>query len=158
MTRRGLAALAAIAIAGAAAGYLAAPAPAKPAPSGALVQAPVTHVEALDREALRALLREELAALHVAIGEPAPVVVTPERAAPALEREPPTPEQDENHVVGRALLDDALARRSWTPEDAGRLRVVLASVSPEQRRELIRELIPALNEGRLQPTFSGPPF
>lgn len=128
---------------------------------------PAAQLEALDRAALRAMLREELIALRGTHqgGEPAslpapaaPTKVPDQAPAEATADFAPTAEQDQRYESGRQLLDGALTRGTWTRDDGRAFRAVLASVTPEQRRELLAALLPALNEGRLAPTTQGPPF
>lgn len=167
MTRRGLAGVSVGLVAAALTGYLLAGRGSQPR-KAALAPAPAAQLEALDRAALRAMLREELLALRDARpGEPAassatsPAPTAPVPAATDSEptpAAPPTREQDLQYESGRQILDGALARGTWTDADRAGFRGIIMTVTREQRLELLAELAPAINEGRLKLVTAGPPF
>ena len=55
-------------------------------------------------------------------------------------------------------VNQAIAQRRWTPDDAVALGRTLETVSPEQRTELLHTLVPALNRGTIKLTYRGAVF
>lgn len=112
-----------------------------------------TPVAALTSEDLRRVVREELAARSAgpastaAAGEPPPVA-TPEIIA----RESAAASQ------AQSVLEGAIARRTWTEQDADGMREVFASMSAEQQSEFLRQYAVAVNQGRLMPQTERVPF
>jgi hypothetical protein len=108
-----------------------------------------------DRAALRALMREELAAAR-APGEP---------RAPAGRAESPPPDDrpltnDEIKAYDRvrAMTDDRIARGEWTEKDRATARVAMATIPPDQRIELMQPLMIAVNTGKVRFDGRGPLF
>jgi len=99
---------------------------------------------------LRRVVREELAALPDGTGAPA----DGNDGASAL----PTLEQNQAAGHASAVLDAALARRSWTESDREALAERFADMSPAQRDEWMQKYAQAVNQGRLVPDSEGTPF
>ncbi|HXU72102.1 MAG TPA: hypothetical protein VN947_22370 [Polyangia bacterium] len=113
---------------------------------------------ALDEVALRAAVRAELAnlprgVLAAATATAASGPVPAPTAAP-----PPRPEATRALGDGHRLLDDALARRRWSSDDRASFRALMAQVDGDGRAELLGELVPAINDGRLEVATGGTPF
>ncbi len=88
----------------------------------------------------------------------APVEAPPrvaEQVAPAAR---PEPAAEEALQRGRALVSQALVRGSWTEADALAFRPVLAAAGRDGSEELLRRLLPAINEGQIRVETAGPPF
>jgi hypothetical protein len=103
-----------------------------------------------DREALRALVREELAALR-----PAKDSSSADRAEDRQTPEPPIAgDQIRAYDALRAKVDDSIARGVWTAEDRVQARAARASLSPRQFVETVRPLTVAVNLGKVR--FEGP--
>jgi len=133
-----------------------------------------SRLEALAGQLLA--LRQERAAcpspLEVTRAEPrapaaaaveAPQAATLEAPQPApLEAPQPAPRPDpaaeEALQRGRVLVSRALVRGSWTEADALALRPVLAAAGRDGSEELLRRLLPAMNEGLIRVETAGPPF
>jgi hypothetical protein len=56
------------------------------------------------------------------------------------------------------LVEDALRRGEWGKTEASAFRTQLGQVDGEGRDSLLRELIPAINEGRLRVRIADPAF
>ncbi|WP_194858225.1 hypothetical protein [Myxococcus sp. AB056] len=127
--------------------------------------APLTESSraAIDVDAIRAVVREELRAASMA--PPPPVGLVPaatEEPASQKEEEPsdeaatanPSPEYGEaEHVILSGL-----ARRSWSAEDRSRLQALMSQLRPAEREALVRQLIVAANRGELKVDIEGPLF
>lgn len=77
-----------------------------------------------------------------------------QKAAPAPSAsavEDRTPEAEEGNEQAQALVQRALASKSWSRADALRLRLLFPSMSREDREAAIRALVVAVNEGRIRP-------
>ena len=61
----------------------------------------------------------------------------------------PTPAQIAAAGRAQAVIDSALARRTWTESDADALREEFGALSEEQRETLLRQWTLAVNQGRL---------
>ncbi len=107
----------------------------------------VTCTNAIDRAALRTEIREALASIN---GTPA--------GSPAAIAQSPTPEGIAAASKARALLEQELRRKVWTPDDAMQLRQMLGQVTANTRGEIVSQLLSALNEGRMRYEGKGPPF
>ena len=144
---------AATGVVGIAAGFLLGQGREIPAAREAAVVDSSTPVTALTAEDLRRVVREELVAWDpgpvapAAAGDPQPVVA-PEVTA----RESAAASQ------AQSVLDAALARRTWTEQDADGMREVFASLSGEQQAEFLRQYAVAVNQGRLVPQTERIPF
>jgi len=128
----------ALALVGAAVGYLAAavrPAPRAPAP---IVETRVVRVPA-----------------------PMPPPVAPPPAEPPPPAPPhaePAPEHRTAVEKGRTLVARAFTSGRWGDEEARDLRAVLPELSRAEHDELMASLVPAINDGRIAVTTDGPPF
>jgi hypothetical protein len=109
----------------------------------------VTFDAAAEREALRAIIREELRAAKAPEG---PAAVEPPRA------EAPPPESTAAYASSTRLVSTALSARSWSDRDVQELHQLLPQLSQAQREVLLHTLVPALNRGDLKVAFSGRPF
>lgn len=77
-------------------------------------------------------------------------------AAPAPAAPPPG-----NPVAfndGMRRVDQAIAQRRWTRDDAAALGRALDTMSPDQRAAVLRTLIPAINRGEVKLAYRGEPF
>ena len=97
---------------------------------------------------LRRVVQQELAAR-----EPAPERAKEPAPAPAAPAGNPAAFDD-----GMRRVNQAIARRQWTREDAMAMARTLDTLSPEQRATLLRTLVPALNRGEVKLTFRGELF
>jgi hypothetical protein len=115
----------------------------------AAVSPQATFDAAAEREALRAIIREELRAAKAPEGAEA---VEPPRA------EGSPPESAAAYASSTSLVSAALTARSWTDRDVQELHQLLPQLSQAQREEVLHRLVPALNRGDLKVAFSGRPF
>ncbi|MFY2558929.1 hypothetical protein ACN469_14970 [Corallococcus terminator] len=101
------------------------------------------------RAELAQILREEL-------GNRAPS--GPEDA----QKQPPVAEATPQNLAafqeGTQVIDNAIAARRWTEEDATALRGALGAMTPAQRDEVIRRLVVTLNTNTLEVRTRGSPF
>jgi len=135
-----------------AAGLLLRPAPAPPpvAAAPSMVAPPLVvaarAARGLTTSDVRTVLREELAGLR------APAEAAEGEAQPA-------PAPDEAPLIrAHETLAAAMADGRWSEEDAIQMRRALATLSPEQAREVYTVLFPALNSGQLRIDVDGPPL
>jgi hypothetical protein len=105
----------------------------------------------VSRNELSTLLDEKLDGLlknrRGTISEPAP---------PPLPG--PTAAQVEAFARAQGMVEKGLHAGRWTDEDAMALRVVLVQVAAEERAELTRKMVVAINQDRIRVETSGPPF
>ena len=132
-------------------------------PGRAPAPALCAHVPgALDEAALRAAVRAELANLPRQTLPPAPAPAPPPAAEAARAPDPaapPHPDAARALADGHQLIADALGRRRWSADDRAALRVLLTEVDRQDGAELLGELVPAINDGRLEvATGGGAPF
>jgi hypothetical protein len=104
-----------------------------------------------DRAALRALVREELAASK------------PRADAPRADRDPaPEPSLTDAQLQAfdraRATVDSSIAQGTWTPENRAQLRMTMAQLPAETSLEIVRPLLIAVNEGKVRWEGHGPPL
>jgi len=111
----------------------------------------------IDEVALRAAIRAELgnlprATTNAATAAPVAAPTAPPRAA--------LPDAAAASALADAqqLLDGALTRGRWGSDDASAFRRLLARVDSDGRTQLLSELAPAINDGRLELTTPGMPF
>ena len=130
----------------------------RPAPP-ARIAPPVCarQVAVIDEAALRAALRAELANLprttaNVAAAAPVAAPVAPPQAAV------PSAEAVSALADAQHVLDGALARHRWGSDDARAFRQLLARVDDDGRQQLLSQLAPAINDGRLELATAGMPF
>ena len=73
---------------------------------------------------------------------------------------PPRPRRETVRAIadGHRLIAEALARRHWGADDRAALRAVLAQVDRADGAALLGELVPAINDGRLEVATGGTPF
>lgn len=103
----------------------------------------------LSEAALRRVVHDELAAQGQGGSGAA-------GAAPAAPAAPPG-----NPVAfgdGMRRVDQAIAQRRWTRDDAAALGRALDTMSPDQRAAVLRTLIPAINRGEIKLAYRGEPF
>lgn len=113
----------------------------------------------LDEARLRAALRAELANLQRVPALPSSAPVVAPAPVPASRLAPEPHRQSARALAdGHVLIDEALARRSWSSQDASALRQLLPQLDPDARTELFSQLFPAINEGRLELGTGGAPF
>jgi hypothetical protein len=99
---------------------------------------------------LRRVVREELAAHDASRARAVD--------APREDAEQPTPAQVVATAEAQAVLDAALARRTWTNGDAEALRERIDELTADQRMELLRKFSVAVNQGHLVPQTDQIPF
>ena len=131
--------------------------PAEAPSSSVVVVSPTTaRLDDADKQALRAIVREELAAERAAI---APAVSATEATATddAPKWQLSSGEMKIYDGV-RASIDDAVARGTWSAEDRASLRPQIAQLPAEARVEAMRPLIVAVNEGKIHFSGRGPLF
>jgi hypothetical protein len=132
------------------------PAPAAataPAARDVLLVGPATaRLDELDKQELRAVIREELAAQRAA------------SAARSADAAVPNPESHMSSESMRAYddarvaVDDAIARGTWTERDRSGLRASMAQLPADSRLDLVRPLIVAVNSGKVHFDGRGPLF
>jgi hypothetical protein len=143
---------------GAAGGYLAAASRTQPQPAATIAPvAPIGHDRAgspvvvaggLSEADLRRVVKEELAAGR-----------TDRDEAPAAPAQPaPHADNPAAYDDGMRRVNQALAQRAWTPDDASALGRTLDTMSQEQRDAIFHKLIPALNRGEIKLTYRGALF
>jgi hypothetical protein len=106
-----------------------------------------------EREALRALIREEFAAQKAAAearGDGRKADPAPDHAMSG--------EQLKSYDQGRALVDDRLATGRWSEEDRAQLRATVGALPTEERLEVVRPLVVAVNAGKVRFDGHGPLF
>jgi hypothetical protein len=99
---------------------------------------------------LRRAVREELAALPDRSASKSQAVAADSIAEPL--------ESQAASTQAHAVLDLALARRSWTAADGDALREEFLAMSDVQRDEWLRKFSQAVNQGRLVPESERIPF
>lgn len=97
---------------------------------------------------LRRIVKEELAAARLGGGSG-----SAQPAAP-----PPPPADPAAFDAGMRRVNEAIAQRRWTREDAVAFERALRGSSQEQRTTMLRTLTLALNRGELKPAYRGPLF
>ena len=65
---------------------------------------------------------------------------------------------DHAYQHGTEILDRALARGTWTRDDAGDLRLVILQLPKDQRHSLLDRLFGAVNDRRLRNDAEGAPI
>jgi len=104
----------------------------------------------LTAEDVRRVVREELAARGSATAD--------SKAAAQLESAPVTAQQVAAASQAQSVLEGAIARRTWTDQDADAMRAVFSDLNGEQQSELLRQYSVAVNQGRLTPQTERVPF
>ncbi|HEY2512810.1 MAG TPA: hypothetical protein VGI39_18215 [Polyangiaceae bacterium] len=113
--------------------------------------APRCESEHVDVAALARACAFEAAQSRPAAPSPAPSAAPP----------PPHEETAENTQAaadGTALVDRALRAGTWTSNDAQQLRTLRDRMTDEQREQLVRRVIVAINAGTLTSNFRGAPL
>jgi hypothetical protein len=111
---------------------------------------PIAAAGGLSEAALRRIVHDELA------GAPGGGRSGAAGAAPAAPATPPG-----NPVAfgdGLRRVDQAIAQRRWTRDDAAALGRALDTMSPDQRTTVLRTLIPAINRGEVKLAYRGELF
>lgn len=98
-----------------------------------------------DLDALRAVVREELAARERDRPEPGPTRDADRTPAPPAV-----------HAEAHAMVSEALDAGRWTDARRDALRQRMSALSREQLDEVLSPLFVAINEGRLQVETTGP--
>ena len=100
---------------------------------------------ALDTEELRKVVRSEL-------------------MRPEEEKRAENADEDALRMVksqyddGLTIVRSAIQARRWTQSDKERLRQIMPTLTADQRRDLMLQLVVATNEGHLVPEVRGLPF
>jgi hypothetical protein len=72
------------------------------------------------------------------------------------------PEQSRESLIaydeGQRIVDAAIRARKWRDVDLAAFRSVMARLSAEQQQELLKSLVPKLNNGEVLSETSGPPI
>ena len=135
------------------AGGLGDPASPPVAPGEAALAAPVTGsapgAAAFTLDDVRRVVRQELDARPSAGN-------TGTGASPAADL--PDAQQIRAASQAHAVLDAAIARRSWTEADSEALREDFNALTADQQAELLRAYAVAVNQGRLVPQTDRAPF
>lgn len=80
----------------------------------------------------------------------------------AQEAEADVPEQSPESVAaydeGQRIVGAAIRSRKWRDVDLTNFRSVMARLSAEQQQELLKALVPKLNNGEVHSETSGPPI
>jgi hypothetical protein len=104
-----------------------------------------------DKAALRALLREELAAQHLAAARDTASAPPEESPMANLSHE-----QLKSYDEARSAVDDAIARGVWTSDSRADLRGTTASLPAQARVEIAQPLVVAVNSGKVHFEGHGP--
>ena len=156
---------AATGVAGLAAGFLLAggsdaPGLAEPVPNGQAgwAQAPMSAQgqaasSAISLDDLRRVVRDELAARDGAAGRADSRIAASDPPAT-----PPDAAQVAAASQASAMLNAAIARRTWTNGDSESAREEVAKMTTDQRVELLQQFAQAVNQGRLIPETDQVPF
>jgi hypothetical protein len=119
------------------------------------VTAAATRLSAEDRAELRRALAEDVRRAVAALpssgapAKPEPAVAAAPRAAEAVVAradEPPSAAHEAAHHV----LDDAIARGVWRPDDAQALRETIPELSQAEASQVLAALSRAVNTGQVQ--------
>jgi hypothetical protein len=127
-----------------------------PAPAAQVVHDRVERVavaggdHGLSEAALRRIVHDELAGAPGQGGAGTPGAAP---AAPAARPGNPVAFAD-----GMRRVDQAIAQRRWTRDDAAALGHAFDTMSPDQRAAVLRTLIPAINRGEIRLAYRGEPF
>jgi hypothetical protein len=105
----------------------------------------------MSEAALRRIVHDELAGAQGPGGSGAP------GAAPVAPAAPP-PGNPVAFADGMRRVDQAIAQRRWTRDDAAALGLAFETMSPDQRAAVLRTLIPAINRGEFRLAYRGEPF
>ncbi len=132
-------------------GAMGAPPPAPGGPDRAWRMPVAAGDHGLSEAALRRVVHDELASAPGQSGSGAP------GAAPAAPAAPP-PGNPVAFGDGMRRVDQAIAQRRWTRDDAAALGRALETMSPGQRAAVLRTLIPAINRGEVKLAYRGEPF
>lgn len=131
-----------------------APAPAPPAP--------VARLSSDDLAALRRGLAEDvrraIASALPAASAPVPAPAGAEPAPAEASAEPASPTRAAAQQAARRIVDEAVARGSWRPEDADAFRATMPELDQAELSQILGELTRAINTGKLQVTFRDRPF
>ena len=156
---------AATGVAGLAAGFLLAggsdaPGLVEPVPNGQAgwVQPPMSSPgqatnPGISLDDMRRVVREELAARDGAAGRADSRIAASDPPAT-----PPDAAQVAAASQASAVLNAAIARRTWTNADSESAREEVAKMTTDQRVELLRQYSQAVNQGRLVPETDQVPF
>lgn len=124
-------------------------------PSTTFVAVPRAGAPGLGADEMRSILREELSARDPQAGAAGD---DPERTDPATTEEElaaAPPARQQSVARARAVVDAAVARGTWTEADRDALRAEQGILHGRDYLLLGRTLFPAINEGRVKPTFLG---
>ena len=105
----------------------------------------------LSEAALRRIVHDELAGAQGQGGSGAT------GAAPAAPAASP-PGNPVAFADGMRRVDQAIAQRRWTRDDAVALGRALDTMSPDQRAAVLRTLLPAINRGEIRLAYRGDLF
>ncbi|AKF84590.1 hypothetical protein SAMN05443572_10172 [Myxococcus fulvus] len=83
---------------------------------------------------------------------------TPPEAAPKTPPPEPSPQALAALQEGHRVIDNAVAARRWTDEDARALRSTLSTMTASQQDEVLRRLVTTLNTNTLEVRTHGAPF
>jgi hypothetical protein len=127
-----------------------------PEPRTVVVGAATARISDGDMAAMRALVREELAAERAAV-EPrrnGPPAERGERASARALSSDELPLYDR----ARAAVDRGIARAAWTDEDRAQLREAMMMLPGDVQVEIVRPLTVAVNAGTVHFDGHGPLF
>jgi hypothetical protein len=111
----------------------------------------------VSKEDLRLIVREEL----LALGASRPAVTPPSVAPPETPRraEPPSgAAADEAFQSARRLVDEALSSRVWGERQGWELGRLKRQMAPAQFKQLMADLVPAVNRQQVRLDYVGPLF
>jgi hypothetical protein len=122
-------------------------------------------IASLDAPTVRSIVREEIARGSLTARACPSLTTSGTAMAPAApaapERENEAPlDRETQAAVARAhdIINRALENGTWSESDRTALRNTLAQLPPGALNEIHSQLFPALNDGRLKPTFTGVPL
>jgi hypothetical protein len=132
-----------------------------PAPAAA-PPAPVARLSSDDVAALRRALAEDVRrgiAAALPAGSASTPAPAPAGAEPAPAEAPAAPPRSPAAAKeARRIVDEAVARGSWRPEDADAFRATMPDLDPAELSQILGELTRAINTGKLHLAVRDRPF
>jgi hypothetical protein len=111
-----------------------------------------TALRAAIREEVRGAVREEVAAAAAA---------TPTKQGdeqPARTDEQPSPEPTAGYVKAREHVAQRLSAGTWSVADRDDMRDAVLTMNDRERQELMKQVILAVNQGKMRVELEGPLF
>ena len=115
---------------------------------------------AVDSAALRALIREEMAAALAARAGNSSAVPQPEavKAISGSRKEVVSPEVQEQRREAQQQIDTIVSQGVWGNEQRLSFQQRLVQLDPEEKERALQRITTAINNGTLQVSTDGPPL